>query len=1032
MTSREVTMLIIRPCSFQYSHTRPVLILALALPGMLRPQDLTAADVSGNESTDYGQLLPHVEPLSPDEALSSFEVDEGLEVQLAAAEPEVADPISIAWDADGRMFVGEMRGYPYDPPPGGGVPGRVRMLEDKDGDGYYETATVFAENVHWPSGIACWKDGIFVAAPPDILYLKDVDSDGKADFRQIVFTGFGTRKSEDIMNNLKWGLDHLIYGGSSYNGGEARRPSEPEGTGIGVRGQDFRFNPANLRIQAIGGTGDFGNCFDDWGNRFTCSSGTPFIHEVIPAQYVARNPYLSVRRLVHGILESDGRMYSISAPEPWRSVRLKFWDKWVNTSHDMRAGRFPEQELAEKGYITGASGIEVFRGNALLPEYQGNAFVGEPAGNLVIRTELEERGPTFVARRVSTKKEFLASRDNWFRPVNLANGPDGCLYVLDMYREVIEDPSAIPQDILDHLDYYTGMDMGRIYRIAPKGFEPAAPPKLNALPTVELVALLEHPNAWHRETAHRLIYERRERTCTDALRQRARTSSMPQARLHALWSLQGLDALDDETLRIALSDAHAAIREHAIRLVEPQLYMSPAFRRQIQALADDDSPRVRFQVALTLSVVHQEPAATDALARIALRDPEIDWMRVAVLTASAGRADQLILRLLDDADFMRTEDVSDWLTELAAIVGGQNEPASMSRLVNVALDTTRIAEESHRRALIIGLGEGIVRGGGSLRALINLEGVNRAKVQATLDEWFAVARETALDYHVNTRERGKAVDLLAHARDFESSKALAEIIHVNEPDDLQLKAVRALSQHSSDRAGELLVARWKSCSPNIRNELAEVLFSRIARLSQFLDGVELGMIPLAQLDSLRREMLLRHPNLGIRSQAEKMFRKLESSPRAEAIQRYRPALELDADAGRGFEVFQANCATCHRVGDTGIAVGPDLAGVASRTPEELLENILDPNRQVQANYVNYMITTFDGRIRTGIIAEETPTTVSLRRAEGAEDIIMRDDVNDMTSMGLSIMPEELETGITPQQMADLITFIRKIPEGAAP
>ncbi len=985
---------------------------------------------------DYGKLLPHIKPLSPQDALTSFEVEPGLEVQLAAAEPDVADPISIAWDAYGRMFVGEMRGYPYDPPPGGGVLGRLRVLEDTDGDGRFDKSSIFADKVHWPSGIACWKDGIFVAAPPEILYFRDVDRDGKADFRQVAYTGFGTRKSEDIMNNLKWGLDHLIYGGSSYNGGEVRavaaspRYAHLQQT-IGVRGQDFRFDPRTQRIEAIGGTGDFGNCFDDWGNRFTCSSGTPFIHEVIPATYVARNPYLSVRRLVHGILRSDGRMYSISKPEPWRSVRLKFWDNWVDTTHDMRAGRFPPQELAEKGYITGASGIEVYRGDALPEAYHGNAFVGEPAGNLVIRTKLEPAPPSFIARRVDTEREFLASRDNWFRPVNLANGPDGCLYVLDMYREVIEDPSAIPQDILEHLDYYTGMDHGRVYRIAPEGFTPTAPPKLGDRPTHELVELLEHPNAWHRETAHRLIYERRERTSAEALRRLAHNSTVPQARLHALWSLEGLGALEDVTLRLALEDTHDAVREHAVRLVEPQLPLSPVFRQKVCAMGEDPSPRVRFQVALTLTVVH-EPAALDTLATIALRDPDNDWMRVAVLSAAADRADQLLLRLLDADSFHLTEDVTAWLTELAAMVGARNEADAMARVLNTAMDASSLPDDTHRQAVIIGLGEGVVRSGGSLRALLNLEDVNRAKVQATLMDWFAAARATATDHQRGTRDRLEAIDLLAHDDTIVSSKALAGLIHVNEPAEVQMRAVRALAKHSGVRVGDLLASRWRSCSPGIRNELAEVLFSRVPRLYRFIEGLESGDIPLTQLDPLRREMLLRHPNLAIRTQARAMFRRLDDTPREKVVNVYVPALRLKGDPGHGLEVFNAQCASCHRVGKTGVEVGPDLAGVAARTPEELLVNILDPNRQVQSNYVNYMIRTFDGRTLSGIVAEETPTTITLRRAEGIEDIILRDDIDEMISMGLSIMPEELEAAIDFQQMADLIAYIKAIPESGTP
>lgn len=493
---------------------------------------LAPVDTVRAEDIPLQKLLPRLKPLEPREALRSFQIEKGFRIELVASEPDVVDPIAIAFDEHLRMYVCEDRDYPFPAEKGEKPIGRVRLLEDLDGDGQYERSTVFAEHVHWPSGVVCWKGGVFVAAPPQILYLKDTDGDRRADVRQVVFDGFGTAAAEDIMNNLKWGLDNRIYGVASYNGGEVRRQGDGESKPISVRGSSFRFDPVTFEFERLPGTGDFGNCFDDWGNRFVTNAGMLLMHPVYSEPYLARNPHLNARDVLYRSASAKRDMYSISQPEPWRVVRKQFWSRWVNTTQDMRASRFSEAELAERGFVTGAAGAAIYRGSTWPAEYDGNSFTAEPAGNVVIRLGLEPNGITFDAQPTSDKREFLASTDNWFRPVNVANGPDGCLYICDMYRELIEDPSAIPEDILKLMDVTSGRDRGRIYRIVHESFnrvpngprEPTSTARrplamrLNDASTEELVAALESFNAWTRETAQRLLVERQDNSAIDLLR----------------------------------------------------------------------------------------------------------------------------------------------------------------------------------------------------------------------------------------------------------------------------------------------------------------------------------------------------------------------------------------------------------------------------------------------------------------------------------------------------------------------------------
>ena len=775
---------------------RPVLLAGLML--------LAAACGSRSPMEDG---LQRRLPLLPEEVLQSFELADGFRLELAASEPNVADPIAMAFDENGRMFVAEMRGYPLDPPPGGEAAGRIRLLEDRDEDGFFETARVFADRLHWPSGIACFDGGVFVTAAPDILYLKDSTGDGAADVRRTVFTGFGTDKSEDIVNNLKWGLDHWIYGTTSYNGGSVRHVERPGDASVPLASSDFRFHPLTEEFEAVEGTrGDFGNAFDAWGNRFASNSGNPVIHAVFPLRHVVEG--LEPARLAVPIFESGRLVFPISKPEPWRVARKTYWNRYVDSTHEMRAPRFPPSELATGGYFTGGAGLGIYKGAAYPPEFRGSAFNPEPAGNLVLHSILERSGITFRARRATEGREFLASTDNWFRPVNLVNGPDGCLYLADMYREVIEDPSAIPGEILEHVDYYTGQDMGRIYRIVPNAFAREEVPRLGEASASELVDTLVHEDGWWRSTAQRLLFERRAVDAAPALRALAGDARSPFGRLHALWLLEGLGLLDDTTLLAALADPHPALRQNAIRLSEARLAQSRSLRASVAAMASDEDVGVRFRVALVIPQMNLAGAPA-MLASILRRDPGDEWIRAAVFGGARGDSLALLGVLLRDGEFMADPDSPGAVRQLASGVAATQAPESIRSLLRSSRGLPGPRGNAIRMAAASGVAAGLERTGTSLPDLRDgtADSALRAEITAVLAEAPAVALESDAS---NVGKRVEAIRLLAWALPDAALDALGTILVPDEPAEIQLAAVRSLAARDEHEVGPNSLAQLAS------------------------------------------------------------------------------------------------------------------------------------------------------------------------------------------------------------------------------
>lgn len=1013
----------------QYQLTLSHRSTLVALVGIL----VTSVE-AGPKTSDLAGELPRVQPLSPAEALKTFVVHPEFRLELVAAEPDVLDPVSLAFDENGRMYVAEMPGYPYAPTPDKKKTGRVRMLEDTDNDGKVDRSRVFADGLaSCVTAVLPWRGGVFVAAAPDLLYLKDHTGDGVADERRVLFTGFGVAKAQGLLNNFCWGLDNWIYVASNANVSQLREPNTPEELAITLRNQDFRFRPESGEFELLSAGGQFGHSMDDWGERFVCSNSKHLRHVVLSGLYLQRNPYLSVADVTIDIAEDgpSAAVYRRSPPEPWRIVRSRRRASGqppytlVDNPDPSGTARYRPTELVATGFFTSGTGVTIYRGSAYPQSFRGNAFVGGPAGNLVHRKVLDPDGVTFTARRARKQIEFITSSDNFFRPVNFANGPDGCLYVLDFYREVIEGHEFIYDDVKKHLDFTSGRDRGRIYRIVPHNFQRPKSPRLGSASADKLIACLAHPDAWWRETAQRLLVERgvARGQVGARLRKLARSAQRGVTRVHAMWTLEGLSELDEVTILTNLYHSNPRIREHAVRLAETRIIKSSDIAHAVIELARDPTPRVRFQTAYSLGVL-PGAAPLQALAEIIRRDTHDRFVRAAVLTAVSTRAGALFERLAQDIDFLNDPSSAETFVELAAVVGGRGEENEVASILLALGGEKREESQRWRRDVVRGLSRGLATAGKTIAEVIT--NAHDAKLaQRILDKVFQKALTIARDDGASLDRRIEAIELAGQA-DVEIAKALAALLTFREPDAIQLAVVRALSRQSATSVAKSLLEKWGTLSPLVRREIIEALFARTERIAFLLQAIEDGAVTATDLEPARRQALRRHENPSIRERALDILSGAGNADRRGVLESYMASLARNGDIGRGEKIFTKLCSGCHQAGGKGSSLGPNLASSQGHTAESLLTQILDPNREVLPTYLNYTLITHTGRVTTGMIAAETATSVTLRRAKDAEDTVLRTNIATLTSSGLSLMPEGFEKEIDLQSMADLITFVKTI------
>ncbi|WP_114750466.1 PVC-type heme-binding CxxCH protein [Pleomorphovibrio marinus] len=972
--------------------------------------------------------------LTLEAAINSFQLAEGFEISLVVSEPIISDPVDMIIDEEGRMFVVEMHGYPMDV----SGSGKIILLEDSNGDGDYDRHGVFADNLVLPTGITRWKKGVLVTDPPHLLYLEDSNGDGKADIRTPVLSGFARSNPQHNVNSPRLAMDNWIYLGHEPavttiqyadlfgdTGSEVHFPDFPEGPKLPVNagGRGIRLKPDHKALELLSSRTQFGHTWDAFGQRFLVNNNNHIIHEVFKAEYLDRNPHFPISGTTQSISDHGNAAEVFSITD--------------NPEHQL---------LTDIGVMTSACGPLTYLGGSFPEPYEGAVFVAEPVSNLVHVDILSENGATFTASRLFEDKEFLASRDSWFRPVNFYVGPDGALYVVDYYRQYIEHPEWMADEIVEAGGLYNGADKGRIYKITPKGEKKAtSKPNISQLSSRELAEMLGHANSWWRQNAQRLLVDRKDEEALETLMALASQENDPISRVHALWTLEGLGKLNPEILEGALHDKHPGVRVNIIKLIETHRDKFPDLVQQLMSMAQDPDPKVRFQLVNTLGFENGEIAKEIRL-ELLKRDLEEEWVHIAALSAKHSDP-SAYLELIRKSAEEHPEASASLAQKVGKMVGLRKVEKESKEAIHLA--TTPPTSEKDRLwqgKLLQGLAETA-----STAFLANtLKEADKEKLlELAFSDREIPIREAchslflksggklseayqkkafiaASDQQKSGEERALFIRLLEGDFLRGVQDTLLTWINPNSPLPLQLAVLQTLDKGASKGWSSYLLNKWNTLTPPIREAALDRWLANREGILLILDNLENGPLQASHLGWPRSVRLMNQKDQDLKSRARELLAGQEEAREA-AIAEYQQVLSLKGSISKGEKVYDRNCAVCHQMGkDRGIAFGPDLASLRNRQKINLLSDILDPDLSIADGYDLWMVKMQDGASHQGLIHAETPVAIELKQVGGQTTTLARKDILELNVSAASAMPGGWEQQISQQEMADLLAFIKQI------
>lgn len=943
-------------------------------------------------------------PRAPEQSLKHMRTHGDLQVDLVVAEPLVTSPVAVDFGPDGKVWVAEMFDYPSGTDGDYAPAGRVRLLQSSKDDGVFDSATVFLDGIPFPTGVTVWRKGILVCAAPDILYAEDTDDDGRADVVRKLFSGFGTDNYQARVNSLEYGLDGWVYGSCGLFGGSIKSFARDEPIALGDR--DFRIHPDTGAIEPAMGRTQQGRVRDDFGNWFGCNNSALCFHYPLADHYMRRNP---------------------AAPPPpgAASVPASAADQQLIPASD----RLQLFKLSgASGRATAACGLGIYRDTVLGEAVQGNAFTCEPVNLLVHRLQLSSQGSTFIGKRPADEasQEFLASTDTWFRPVQARTAPDGSLWILDMYRFVIEHPRWIPSETLAEVDVRAGSSLGRIYRVRPRDAQKLSKwPRLDRLTAEQLVAALDTTNGWQRDMAMQMLVWNSESTATDVsgpLRELSHTSARPEVRLQALATLGQIKQATAEDVVTALNDPHPGVRSFALTLAEKFASAdsdekSAKLLPRVIELTGDANGQVRLQAACSLGS-WQEAAAAEALARMVLAHGDDPFAIAAVLSSLRGETVGPFVNQLCTGDSAELGRIAPQVLPVAISLADRDAACRI-------LDRVASLEHTGKSAAwqwttLASLIDRIERQSDLAKQLAE------APCMVHVDQAIERARELVRDETTADAMRIAAAAVLSrrvedHEKDLE---LLSGLLTPRNSAAVQQAAVAGMLRGRQSEVAAKLLEHWAELSPSLKATVLDGLLSRDKWTDVLLSGLERSQVSASELDATRRQRLLGHADAAVKARAERVLSGSLNADRQQVLSDYASVATLTGDVERGRESFRKNCSTCHRLDEMGTAVGPDLQALSNKPAAFFLQEILDPNRNLDSRYMSYTALTDSGRIVSGLLAAETATAITLRGAEGKEETLERGEIERLSSTRSSLMPEGLERLLRPQDVADIIHFVQ--------
>jgi len=970
-----------------------------ALPATLKPglEQLIIDEVRAQAGEVF--LTPPgthgIPPKSPEESIRLMNIHEDLVVELVAAEPLVADPVAIDFGSDGRMWVAEMPDYTRGVNEEFEQHGRIRFLTDDDRDGKFDRSTVFLTGLRFPTDVKVWRDGVLVCDAPEILFAADRDGDGIAEVREVVITGFATHNPHARVNSLRLGLDGWLYGSGGLFGGKIRTPNGKE---VETSGRDFRFHADSGTLEPAAGQTQQGRTRDDFDNWFGCTNGALLLHYPYDERYTARTPDIAPPTSI------------VSVPSAAHGQRLFPPSNLVLFSNSGPPGR-----------PTSACGAEIYRDRVLGDEYYGDAFVCEPVNQLVHRIKMrrnEEGGFTGDRPENELGREFLTSGDQWFRPVQVRTGTDGALYVVDMYRFVIEHPQWLSDESRAGLDVSAGSNLGRIYKICPRPGSIPAIPRIDSCSNLEIAKLSDSENGPLRDLVQQEL-NWRDAGGPDVdriLESTARTSTWNPAKVQAAAMLAGRETLSDDLAVSLLGDTNTEVQQLMIRITEERLAGSSAIADTVVSLIENARPELLAQIAF--SIRDMPPSRlVPALSRIVM-DSRTALTRYAVLSSLPREYTHELYRHCIQAGKPLSVSFCQSLIDLAS-----NDPVASLKLVSQILNLENGEETARRWQLIAHWVE---------RAPVGLpEGADETigQVHHAADDAIKVLRTEEADDSLRVAAMELAVAVatcrspeLARPMERNDWPILGRLLTSLHSPEVQAASLGALARLTPAGQPPLFFEYWNGASPRLRSQMVDQMLSRkpwpeflAARLAD--NGIRWGDLNATQRESLAGQIS------GLGDPAGQVVLHVEAGARSQILADWQDALHLKGDVEKGRVAYVKHCAACHLLDGGGYAVGPDLAALTNPTPQSWFVAILDPNRDIDGRYLNYVAVTRDGLTLGGLIAEETSASVTLKEREGKTHVLLRQDLDEFRSANKSMMPEGMENDLGKQELADLITWL---------